>query len=341
MKNADYWRARFEALELALLDYGDTYYVELERQYREAMRSIEHDITVWYKRMAMNNGISFADAQQLLTGNELEEFRWDIEDYIKHGKESSISQQWLRQLENASAKAHITKLDAIKMQIQQAIESLCGTQLNGMSQTMQQIYSDGYYHTVFEVQKGIGVGSRLERLNQSKVEKVISKPWAADGEDFSDRIWTNKDKLVNQLHTELTQATIRGDGLDKLINTLSAKMNTSKSAAGRLVMTESAFFASASQRDCFSSLGVKQYEIVATLDSHTSETCQHLDGKVFKMSDFKVGVTAPPFHCRCRSCTAPYFDDDSSLRAARGKDGKTYNVPADMKYEEWAKTYIK
>ncbi len=341
MNNSDYWRARFEQLELALLDLGENYYAEVERQYREAMRTIEHDITVWYKRLAVNNDISFAEAQKLLADNELEEFRWTLEDYIKKGKESHISQQWIRQLENASARAHITKLDAMKIQLQQTIESLCGIQVDGIGQTMQQIYSDGYYRTAFEVQKGIGVGSRLEQLNTSRIEQVVSKPWAADGENFSDRIWSNKDKLVNQLHTELAQATIRGDGLDKIINTLSDKMNTSKSAAGRLVMTESAFFASASQRDCFSSLGVEQYEIVATLDSRTSETCRHLDGKVFKMSDFKVGVTAPPFHCRCRSCTAPYFDDDSSLRAARGKDGKTYNVSADMKYEEWAKTFIK
>ncbi len=40
MNNADYWRARFEQLELALLDLGENYYAEVERQYREAMRTI-------------------------------------------------------------------------------------------------------------------------------------------------------------------------------------------------------------------------------------------------------------------------------------------------------------
>ena len=60
------------------------------------------------------------------------------------------------------------------------------------------------------------------------------------------------------------------------------------------------------------------------------------------MNDYKVGVTAPPFHPNCRTCTCPYFDDDflKGDRAARGKDGKTYYVPSDMKYSEWKEKYV-
>ena len=42
-------------------------------------------------------------------------------------------------------------------------------------------------------------------------------------------------------------------------------MNTSKTNAGRLVMTESAYFSSVSQKDAFNDLEVEMYEIVATL----------------------------------------------------------------------------
>ncbi|MDU2293810.1 MAG: hypothetical protein E7K64_01310 [Clostridia bacterium] len=56
--------------------------------------------------------------------------------------------------------------------------------------------------------------------------------------------------------------------------------------------------------DC--STGVKQYEIVATLDSHTSAICQEMDGKRFPISKMEVGVTAPlpplvpDYHCPLR-----------------------------------------
>ncbi len=58
----------------------------------------------------------------------------------------------------------------------------------------------------------------------------------------------------------------------------------------------------------------------------------------------KEGVTAPPFHVNCRSCTAPIFDDEfanDEQRAARDEDGDTYYVSADMTYKEWKKKYVK
>lgn len=58
------------------------------------------------------------------------------------------------------------------------------------------------------------------------------------------------------------------------------------------------------------------------------------------IESYEPGATAPPFHCYCRSLTAPYFDDEFTIgekRAARGEDGKTYYVPSDMSYKEWLK----
>ncbi len=134
-----------------------------------------------------------------------------------------------------------------------------------------------------------------------------------------------------------------GQEPQKAIDALARKMQTSRTNAGRLMMTEQAYFSSAAQRDCFSDLGVERFEIVATLDSHTSEICQQADGEVKPMSDFEPGVTAPPFHVNCRSTTVPYFDDEFSLggeRAARDEDGKTYYVPADMTYKEWREKFV-
>jgi hypothetical protein len=59
------------------------------------------------------------------------------------------------------------------------------------------------------------------------------------------------------------------------------------------------------------------------------------------MKDFQAGVTAPPFHVWCRSCTCPWFEDDiEGERAARSEDGKTYYVPANMKYQDWKDYFV-
>ena len=343
MKTADYWKDRFEQIEKICHDKGAVTYREIEEQYRKAQREIESQISVWYQRFAVNNGITMQEARRLLTLGELAELKWDVNEYIKYGQQNAIDGKWMKQLENASARAHISRLEALKLKLQQQVEIVFGNQLDGIDKAMRAVYSAGYLHTAFEIQKGTGVGYTLAAFNQTLIDKILNRPWAPDGKNFSDRVWSNKQKLINELNTTLTQGIILGKDPSKIINAMSKKLDVSKTAAGRLVMTESAAFASRAQEDCFKELGVEEYEIVATLDSHTSEICQDMDGKVFKMSEREIGLNAPPFHVNCRTTTVPYFNDEWSKnteRAARNEDGDTYYVPADTSYNEWEKKFV-
>lgn len=343
MTNSEYWKKRFELLEQSQNQKGLQCYADIERQYRQAQKQIEGQIAVWYQRFANNNNITLSEARKMLISKELEELKWDINQYIKYGKENAINGIWMKQLENASARYHISRLEALKLQTQQSLEVMFGNQLDSIDSAMRGIYTNGYYRTAFEIQKGVGVGWDFVTLDEKQISKVINKPWAADGKNFSERIWSNQQKLVNELNTTLTQNIILGQDPQKAINAIAKKMNTSKNIAGRLVMTEEAFFSSAAQKDCFNELDVEQFEIVATLDSHTSDICQEMDGKKFPMSHWEVGVTAPPFHVWCRTTTVPAFADEYDSigeRAARGEDGKTYYVPANMTYKEWKKSFV-
>lgn len=342
-KTADYWKERFQLLEQSQHNMGVQAYANIEQQFRNAQRTLEGQIQTWYGRFADNNGITIQQAKQWLTTAELKELKWDINDYIKYGEENAINGTWVKELENASAKFHISRLQALQLQTQQTMEVLFGNETDTIDQAMRNIYKSGYYRTAFEVQKGFGVGWDFITLDDKQISKIINKPWAVDGKNFSERVWSNRKKLVAEMNQTLTRNIILGQDPQKAIDEIARKMNVSKNAAGRLVMTEEAFFSSAAQKDCFAELDVKQYEIVATLDSRTSEICQDMDGKHFKMSDWSIGVNAPPFHVNCRTTTAPYFDDDFDVhgeRAAKDENGKTYYVPADMTYKEWQKSFV-
>ena len=344
MNNGEYWKKRFELLEQAAHRQGVQCYADIEKQYRQAQKTLEGQIAAWYQRFASNNGITLAEARRMLDAKELAELKWDIYDYIRYGEENAISGTWVKQLENASARFHISRLEALKLQTQQNVEVMFGNQLDSIDSTMRNVYKSGYYHTAYEIQKGVGVGWDFSTLDDRQISKVINKPWAVDGKNFSERIWGNRQKLVNELNNTLTQNIILGKDPQKAIDEIARKMNTSKTNAGRLVMTEEAFFSSAAQKDCFDELDVEQFEIVATLDSHTSDICRGMDGKHFPMSECKVGVTAPPFHVHCRSTTVPYFGDKFDAvgeRAARDEEtGKTYYVPADTTYKDWKKAFV-
>lgn len=346
-KSSAYWQKRFSALENAQNQYGQNTFHQIESAFDKAERQIQAQIEAWYARYASNNGITLAEARKQLSAAELKELQWDIQEYIKYGQENAMNQQWMKELENASARFHISRLEALKLRTQQSLEVAFGNELDSLDGMVKRLYQSGYYHTCFEVQKGFNIGWEIGQIDERKLQKVISKPWAADGKTFSDRVWQSKTTMVNELHQQMTRTIIQGKAPDEAIKALSkyvsGKTKNAKYNAGRLVMTEQAFISSAAQKDAFNDLDVEEFEIVATLDSHTSEICREMDGKHFPMKDFQPGVTAPPFHVWCRSTTVPYFDDEwgrSGERAARGEDGKTYYVPADMTYPEWEKEMV-
>lgn len=343
-KNSEYWQQRFGQLENASHQEAMTVYSRIEESFYQAQKEIENKINSWYVRFANNNNeITINEAKKLLNSNELKEFKWNVQEYIKYGHENELNEHWMKELENASTKYHISRLEALKIQTQQTMEKLFGNELDEVDNLTKNSYINNYFHTMFEYQKGFNVGFNVTNIDQNKLSKIVNKPWAVDEKNFSERIWGNKTKLINELHNELTKMCLTGKSPDESIKYLSKKFNTSKAQAGNLIMTENAYFSQLAQKDCFNALDVEKYEIVATLDSHTSEICKEQDGKVYNMKDYQPGLTAPPFHNYCRSTTVPHFDDDfddEGERAAKGEDGKTYYVSDKMKYEDWYNKYV-
>ncbi|MBR1697226.1 MAG: minor capsid protein, partial [Anaerovibrio sp.] len=286
MKSSEYWQRRFDELEAAQLRKAERYNArEVDRQFQMALAKIEKELSYWYQRLGENNSISANEARKLLAADELKEFHWNVEEYIQRGEESNYSDKWKKMLENASAKMHISRLDAMKLQIQQQIEVLYGNQVDGLDELMHNMYTEGFNRSAYTLDTGMGVHYNLATTDPRRIDAIINRPWADDGKTFSDRLWRDKDKLVNALQQEMTQAVARGDKLGDAVKNISKRMGAAKSSAARLVMTESAFISGRAQRDCFKDLGVEKYEYVATLDRKTSETCRALDGKVFEIDD--------------------------------------------------------
>jgi SPP1 gp7 family putative phage head morphogenesis protein len=339
MKTPDYWSKRFEMLNEAQLHKGEAYVKRTNDEYEKALAKIKKDTDAWYQRLAKNNDVSIAGARKLLKANELKEFKWDVQEYIKAGRENAIDQRWIKQLENASAKAHISRLEAQQLQIRQHIETLAASRQVGTKELLGGIYKDNYYKSIFELQKGMGLGSSFAKLDDRQLEMLLSRPWAPDGAIFSSRIWKDKVKLLNELNTTLVQSLVRGDPSDQMIKAFAQRMGISMRDARRLVMTEAAFFSGASRRAGYEELGVEKYQNMATLDRKTSDKCRIMDLTIFFVSEAQAGLNCAPFHAHCRTVDIPHYEGNITERAARSDDGKTYNVPGDMNYNEWAKEH--
>ena len=341
MRNADYWRGRFSILEDSAHQEAQRTIQDMEELYLDAQRSVQKEIESWYARFAVNNQISLTDARKWLTAGQLEEFHWSVEQYIKIGEQAGLDAAWLKKLENASARFHISRLEAVQTGIQQQLELLYGNQVDSLDALLKKVVGNGYTHTAFEVQKGVGLGWDITGLDQKKLETLLSKPWTTDGRTFRDRCWLNKNDLVGSVSKSLTQGLLRGDSPAKITTAIQKQFGVHRYKAGRLVNTETTYFNAVATKECYKDLDVEMVEIIETLDSHTCSICGGLDGTVIPISQYEPGVTVPPFHPNCRGTTAPAIDPKyAGERAARNADGAVYYVPANMKYADWVQTFV-
>lgn len=347
VRNSKYWQQRAIELEEASHKTGIDTYNQIEEAFTQAQRELQAEIDKWYRRIAINNEISMADAMKLLDDDELDEFHWTVWQYIEKGRENQVNQKWIKELENASAKVHIRKLEALKTESQNSLETAYAIYHTLTDDMVRKVYKDGIYNTASMLSEGFGIRKKVPTINHRVLDKVASKPWAADGKNFSDRIWENKEAMVNNLHKELTRTAIRGgkpdEAIASMVKYVKKDVKNKEAAAARLVQTEQAYFHTKAALDSFSSMDVEKIEFVSTLDTHTCDVCGDMDGYVFPIKQADPGVNVPPLHPRCRCVIVPYYDDDDDgMRAARDPEsGKTYYVPENTTYKQWKGKYVR
>lgn len=342
MKDKDYWAKRFKAIEERAYEEAQKCIKESAKLLDEAIVQIDKDITYWLKRFAVNNEMTLAEAKKAISNKELEELGWDVEEYVKKG--STNAEKWEKELENASANYHITRLEAIKTQIESIYDKAFEGVIESMNEHLSNVYKDVYYRTAYEVQKGMGIGYSFAKVNENKLKMILESPWAVDGSDFSERVWGSyRTKLTNTLQQTLVDWCVRGSDIESLSREMSRKSGIAKSACSTLIRTETAQICTRAEMDSYEELGAEQYRVLETLDGKTCERCGDMDGKLFDREDCEVGVTAPPFHPNCRGTTVPEVDDEllkqGRKRAARDKDGNTVYVD-DMTYKEWKEKFV-
>lgn len=346
MENSKYWNKRFERLKNDNMMLAEEYNTELADVYVRAIDKLRADVESWYARFGKENDVSLADARRILDNRELKAFSLTLKEYMALAKRENLPAYYQKIIENASVRVRLTKSQEIYIRMLNYVTRLAQQQETGITDVLKQAYEGTVYKTAYETQRMQRSFRSFDRIPEDAINTAIGKPWASDGKDFSARIWDNRDALINNLQTEVTQSLMLREGTASLAARLAKRMNTSFSNVRRLVETETAYVQERASLDAYDRLDVEQYQILATLDSRTTETCRHLDRKIFDRKDAKPGVTMPPFHCYCRTTTIPYIkgitDDDDTTRAARDPDtGKTVFVDGDLTYSKWYNKYVR
>ena len=143
---------------------------------------------------------------------------------------------------------------------------------------------------------------------QNAAEKVLESIWCSDGKHWSDRIWSNKNKLQDRIEKGLMDCISRGVSKDELVKTLMDDFGKGFSDADRIARTELTYVQNQAAKDRYEAAGIKKYQYLAEIDSRTSNICKELNGKEFNFTVSSVGVNMPPMHTNCRSTIIPVVE---------------------------------
>lgn len=332
----DYWKKRQEQLFLQGEKSIKEYYKELKKAFTIAQNEIKLQLFEFYSQYAKENGVSFVEAQKRLSQTELK----GLQEYIERVQQTMGTYDLT--LSNMSIKARVTRLEALQMQIDAILQELYATSYEQKGkEVLTNIYEDNYNQLWYHSDKYLGIHQEFAHINPRDVEQVISYPF--NGQNFSQRLWKQKDFLQMKLNECLTHSLIVGTEPSKLAKDFATHFERREYEAYRLLHTETSYVLEQSTLAGYKESGVEYYKILATLDQKTSDICKKQDGKVYAVSEAVVGVNYPPFHIFCRTTTVPEYEDVQAegFRMARGEDGKPMKVPADMTYLEWEKKYLK
>ena len=336
MMSKSYWEKRQELTYLAGEKKVSDYYRGLQKAFEQAKKEIQSVINDFFMRYAKENKVSFAEAQKLLDKAEIGELKDFIAKVQEHMGEYNL------ELNNMSIKARITRYQALEKQIDAVLQRLYAIEYEMKGEELlKEVYSDSYYRTWFNIDQYHGFHQEFAQVNPRTIEELIKYPF--NGAHYSDRIWKQKDHMLQVLTEDITTMLVQGRNPQTLARDFARRFNTKEYEAYRLLHTEGSFIIEQGCLAAYKEDGVERYQILATLDHKTSEICREQDGEIYEIDKATVGVNYPPFHPFCRTTTVPYYEDEDEVGTRAARDpatGKTYKVPSNMTYREWENKFI-
>ncbi|RGY66685.1 phage head morphogenesis protein [Fusobacterium ulcerans] len=304
MKSKGYWEKRQRDREKKV--YKTTIQAEkaLKIEMVKAQEEILANINNLIGKYMSETGLSYSEAQKKLNSNEYKVWRKDIEGYLKELKQyKNVNPEKYKEikleLETLAMKSRISRLESLIVQTNQVINKQKFEEEKEVTN-----YVKGVYETTFKgIQADIGLKGANTILPLNQIERAIQYPWS--GENFSERIWSNRDKLSRVLKTEITQSLIQGVNPQKLNKRIREQMGSGYKETQRLVRTELNYALNEATKIAYEEDEIEEYEFLAEIDNRTSAICKELNGQIFKVKDAVVGVNYPSMHPNCRSTTMP------------------------------------
>lgn len=298
VNSKSYWENRMIQLYKNMDKKNAKFDKKMRKEYHRLEASIQKEIAGYYAKYSEDDVIEYRKLVIALSPSERELLYKDYEEFARRNP------KYMHLMPVRESIYQLNRLEGLQLNIRMQMVELGAFEQEGFEKLLQEAYKLGYLSTM----KGLDNAPSFFSVNDIVMGKTLSEKWINDG-NFSDRIWANKEKLINTLTNEIRDGIIRGDSYKKMSQIIQHRTGVGAYDAKRLITTESAFVLNQANKQAFMDAGILRYEITAVMDSKTSPTCKNLDKEQFDFKDAKVGVNYPPFHSFCRTTTIPIEND--------------------------------
>ena len=141
------------------------------------------------------------------------------------------------------------------------------------------------------------VNTALMNAHAIDGKQIVNQVWCLDGKNFSDRVWTDKQKLLPQIKKALSDSLVQGKSPWEIAKAMSEKLEVSRENAYRLVRTETAHAQVYAQTQRYKEYGFTKGRFLAS-DTCCDE-CHAHDGEIYTLEELEKML---PVHPRC-TCT--------------------------------------
>ena len=311
----EYWTERALQQEQNAQIVADRYMAQIGQSLADYKHQLVSEIEKFYARYAVDNKMTHAEAKQYLTDKERREFKHVT---LERFREMALNPDTPTPLLDALSYRHrISRKEALLAEIERLTAELYGKP-DGIHDKVTEALSDVYIKGKIHQAKNLAHFGIIEKpiLGIDAVKHKMASNWS--GRTFSENVWVHKEVAYKAISDVLNKGLTGGWSIDRMARALAERTGVAYHRADTLVRTETTFYNNLATLDTIKELGGDHYEIVAVLDSRTSEICRLENHEVRSVKEYEPGRTAPPFHVRCRSTIRPAVKSDK-----KGKTDKT------------------
>lgn len=303
----EYWIERALQQEQNAQIVADRYMAQIGQSLADYKHQLVSEIEKFYARYAVDNKMTHAEAKQYLTDKERREFKYVT---LERFREMALNPDTPTPLLDALGYRHrISRKEALLAEIERLTAELYGKP-DGIHDKVTEALSDVYIKGKIHQAKNLAHFGIIEKpiLGVDAVKHKMASNWS--GKTFSENVWVHKEVAYKAISDVLNKGLTGGWPIDRMARALSERTGVAYHRADTLVRTETTFYNNLATLDTIKELGGDHYEIVAVLDSRTSEICRLENHEVHSVKEYEPGRTAPPFHVRCRSTIRPAVKSD-------------------------------